>query len=145
MRYYLLCPSSSVLVHPLRHKKSGWQYLGNEESYRISAGVKVTGLLRAFKISKRNTFRFQDFWISLKLLTVLLITWLPYFPKTFGFPNKLYAWVTQPERPKGCKLGVGARRAPRLLACNICYGTLTQSSIFAVTVLWLCTLLCKFG
>ena len=49
-------------------------YLGNEKSYQRSAGVKTTGFLRAFQISKKWNFLisgfldfciFLDFWLYL--------------------------------------------------------------------------------
>ena len=42
-----------------------WPYLRNEKSYCRSAGVKTTGIVRAFQIFRRNwTFGFLGFWIS---------------------------------------------------------------------------------
>ena len=63
-------------------------------------------------------------WISPKLLTVFLTTWLQYFLKIVGWVGwvgwvGLPAWVSRPERPKGAKDEVGAWRAPRLPLLNI--------------------------
>ena len=47
---FLEYPISPATPPAPYHKKPGWQYLGNEKSYRRSAGVKTTGFLRAFQL-----------------------------------------------------------------------------------------------
>ena len=52
-----------------RHKKSGWQYLGNEKRYQRSVGIKRTKFSGAFQMFKNRIFGFLNsgflyFWIS---------------------------------------------------------------------------------
>ena len=73
------CPLLSSAL--LSHKQSRWHNLGNEKSYRRSAGVKTIGLLRAFQI----------LWISVFLdIYIFWIFWISIFSGFSGFLYFLY-------------------------------------------------------
>ena len=71
---------------PLWHKKSGWQFLGNEKSYRRTAGVKTTEFSRAFQVFKNK----WNFWISVFLF---FLVW-PYLGNEKSYQRSADGYTT---------------------------------------------------
>ena len=85
-----------------------WPYLGNEKSYRRSAGVKTAGFFRAFQISKKRFFGFLAIPRERRELPEIRWCQNNWIFRDFQLP----AWVTRPERRKGVKDEVKKTEGP---------------------------------